>query len=292
MAGGSFCSATLLLIILAAAMVRPTAWDYVRVEAGSPPPPTQPNPTQPNPTQPTHSPTGLQENTLTLTTFSVESLAAHRITGDAGVSTLPTTARLFGATVAAAPASFLMGRAGRRAGFAVGAVLAVAGALVCAAAVQLRSFPLLLAGSIMGGAEGGFGGFLRFAASEVVPPPLRARAISWTIAASVAAAVLGPHYAQLTRGALPTEFVGTYLAVAALAALYTVVVAANVGLPGPAPKQQDPLSPQLQLETQPLLPAGRRRRTACELLREPGFVVALMAQVAPFWGAARRAPPA
>ena len=130
------------------------------------------------------------------------------------MSTLPTTARLLGATMAAAPASLLMGRIGRRLGFVVGAGLALAGALVCAVAVQINSFPLLLAGSVLGGCEGGFGGFLRFAASEVVAQELRPRAISWTIGASVAAAVLGPHYAQVTRGAMPTEFVGTYLAVA------------------------------------------------------------------------------
>lgn len=108
------------------------------------------------------------ENTMTFAMFCVESLAAERLSGNAGVSTLPTTARLLGASLAAAPASFLMGRAGRRAGFAVGACLAVLGALLCAAAVHLHSFPLQLVGSVVNGAEGGFGGFLRFAAAEVV----------------------------------------------------------------------------------------------------------------------------
>ena len=82
------------------------------------------------------------ENSLTLTTFSVESLAAHNITGDEATSTLPTTSRLLGATMAAGPASLLMGRVGRRLGFVVGAVLAVLGALLCALAVHLRSYYL------------------------------------------------------------------------------------------------------------------------------------------------------
>ena len=80
------------------------------------------------------------ENSLTLTTFSVESLAAHNITGDGATSTLPTTSRLLGATMAAGPASLLMGRIGRRLGFVIGAMLAVLGAMLCALAVHLRSY--------------------------------------------------------------------------------------------------------------------------------------------------------
>lgn len=112
-----------------------------------------------------------------------------------------------------------------------GAALAVLGALLCALAVQLHSFPLLLAGSVLGGSEvaispppapcsphnyaaphaarpmraftgvscrrqGGFGGFLRFAASEVVqvkyPPPRLGTQFD-----------LGPQYRQPT-GMHPT----------------------------------------------------------------------------------------
>ena len=82
--------------------------------------------------------------------------------------------------------------------------------------------------------EAGFGGFLRFAAAEVVTPDMRPRAISWTVAASVAAAVIGPRFAQATRGLMPHEFVGTYIAVACLAGVYILVLAANTGLPRPA----------------------------------------------------------
>ena len=206
------------------------------------------------------------ENSLTLTTFSVESLAAHNITGEAATSTLPTTSRLLGATMAAGPASLLMGRVGRRLGFVVGAVLAVLGALVCALAVHMRSFYLLLAGSVLAGSEAGFGGFLRFAAAEVVSADMRPRAISWIVAASVAAAILAPRFAAATRALLPVQFVGTYLAVAALAVVYIFVLAANTGLPRPAISAGHGV-------------AAERKTTIVELLRQPGFVVALLAQV-------------
>jgi MFS family permease len=210
------------------------------------------------------------ENSLTLTTFSVESLAAHNITGEAATSTLPTTSRLLGATMAAGPASLLMGRVGRRLGFVVGAVLAVLGALVCALAVHMRSFYLLLAGSVLAGSEAGFGGFLRFAAAEVVSADMRPRAISWIVAASVAAAVLGPRFAQATRALLPpVEFVGTYIAVAALAVVYIFVLAANTGLPKPSVAAGGGSQSQ----------APERKTTICELLHQPGFVVALLGQV-------------
>ena len=206
------------------------------------------------------------ENSLTLTTFSVESLAAHNITGDGATSTLPTTSRLLGATMAAGPASLLMGRIGRRLGFVVGALLAVLGALVCALAVHLRSYYLLLAGSVLAGSEAGFGGFLRFAAAEVVSADMRPRAISWIVAASVAAAILGPRFAQATRALLPVEFVGTYLAVAALAVVYIFVLAANTGLPRPAVSAGNEVT-------------AKRKTTIMDLLSQPGFVVALLGQV-------------
>lgn len=206
------------------------------------------------------------ENSLTLTTFSVESLAAHNITNDAATSTLPTTSRLLGATMAAGPASLLMGRIGRRWGFVVGAVLAVLGALLCALAVHIRSYYLLLAGSVLAGSEAGFGGFLRFAAAEVVSTDMKPRAISWIVAASVAAAIVGPRFAQATRSLLPVEFVGTYLAVAALAVLYIIVLTVNTGLPRPAISVGEGR-------------AAERKTTIADLLRQPGFVVALLGQV-------------
>ena len=125
---------------------------------------------------------------------------------------------------------------------------------------------LLLAGSVLAGSEAGFGGFLRFAAAEVVSADMRPRAISWIVAASVAAAILAPRFAAATRALLPVQFVGTYLAVAALAVVYIFVLAANTGLPRPAISAGHGV-------------AAERKTTIVELLRQPGFVVALLAQV-------------
>jgi len=241
------------------------------------------------------------ENTMTLAMFSVESLTAEAITGDADISTLPTTARLLGATLSAAPASFLMGRSGRRTGFVCGGALAVVGTLICALAAQLKSFPLLIVGSVVCGSEGGFSGFLRFAAAEVVSVQMRPRAISWTIAASIVAGVLGPHFAQVTRALLPTEFVATYLGVGALATLFISAVAGNSGLPGPAgPAGKgragdectgtpvDPgaacASPASCTATHGTTTISQNNHvllghTTCALLQQPAFMVALMAQV-------------
>eukprot|EP01052_Picozoa_sp_SAG31_P045884 SAG31_NODE_8558_length_1431_cov_0.777027_1_plen_395_part_00 len=136
-------------------------------------------------------------------------------------------------------------------------------------------------------------------------PALRARAISWTIGASVVAAAIGPHYAQLTKDGrwLPVwaasifaatehgpsarghaasvpEYVGTYVAVAALAFVYLLTLAINTGLPPPA-RSIHPPAPKAQVLGDYQDRAGHRSRSrsTCELLGDAGFVVALLAQV-------------
>lgn len=108
-----------------------------------------------------------------------------RPAGDASISTLPATARQVGAALASAPASLLMGKLGRRYGFMTGGLLGVAGGLIAALALQLRSFPLLCFGTMLIGAEAGFGGYARYAAVEIVPPRQQPRAISLTVSGSV-----------------------------------------------------------------------------------------------------------
>jgi hypothetical protein len=86
------------------------------------------------------------DKVVPITCVSSEALAALSITGDASISTLPASSRQLGAVLASYPASFLMGRVGRRVGFVTGALIGMCGGLTAALGLQLGSFPLLCLG--------------------------------------------------------------------------------------------------------------------------------------------------
>ena len=141
---------------------------------------------------------------------------------DKGYATLPIAVMVIGTAIASIPAALLMRRFGRRTGFLTGAALGLAGSLLCAFALQQRSFALFVIGHLLLGSYQGFANYYRFAAVEAADAGHASRAIAWVIAGGVVAAFLGPQLGQWGRdwvtGGL---FVGSYLAqgVLSLAAL-------------------------------------------------------------------------
>lgn len=91
-----------------------------------------------------------------------------------GLATLPIAAMVVGTAVASLPASLLMRRMGRRAGFMIGAVLGVAGSAMAAAALAYHAFAWFVLGHLMIGAYQGFANYYRFAAAEAAGPARRA----------------------------------------------------------------------------------------------------------------------
>ncbi len=88
---------------------------------------------------------------------------------DKGLATLPIAAMVIGTAVASLPASILMRKHGRRAGFLLGAVLGIGGSLLCALALYEQSFAAFVAGHLLLGSYQGFANYYRF-------PPSRQRA--------------------------------------------------------------------------------------------------------------------
>ena len=136
---------------------------------------------------------------------------------DKGFATLPIAMMVIGTAIASVPAALLMRRFGRRTGFLTGATLGLIGSLLCALALQQRSFALFVTGHLLLGSYQGFANYYRFAAIEATDPDHASRAISWVVAGGVIAAFLGPQLGQWGRdwvdGGL---FVGSYLAQGAL----------------------------------------------------------------------------
>ncbi|MDO9052518.1 MAG: MFS transporter [Gallionella sp.] len=133
------------------------------------------------------------------------------------LATLPIAVMVNGTAVASMPAAILMRRFGRRTGFLTGATLGLAGSLLCAFALQQRSFTLFVTGHLLLGSYQGFANYYRFAAVEATEASHTSRAISWVVAGGVVAAFLGPQLGQWGRDwVVDGLFVGSYLAQGAL----------------------------------------------------------------------------
>ncbi|MEM9855494.1 MAG: MFS transporter [Pseudomonadota bacterium] len=151
------------------------------------------------------------------------------------LATLPASVQTFAGLVAAAPFSLLMGRMGRRAGFALGGVLTLLGALAAVQALFSQDFALLCAAHFLMGAGWAAFQYFRFAAGEVVAPSKRPVAISLMLSSLLVAALVGPQIFVVAKDALaPIPFAGAYGAIALIAALGLLPLG-FVNMPRPAP---------------------------------------------------------
>lgn len=142
-----------------------------------------------------------------------------------GLATLPLALLVLGNLLAVQPLSLFMQRHGRRPGLMLGAAGGVLGGLICALGVQLGSFWLLCLGALPVGAYQASAMYYRFAALEAVGEAEKGRASAYVIGGGVLAALLAPSLALWARTALPTPFVGAYLAIAALALVGLLLMA-------------------------------------------------------------------
>ncbi len=192
---------------------------------------------------------------------TVTALVGQQLADDKSLVTLPAAFMWLGTAAGTMPASFLMRRIGRRAGFVVGAVIGMAGAALAAQAVYVESFALLCFGITLIGVYNGFSYYLRFAAPEVAPDAFRGRAISLVLAGGVVAALVGPWLAEASRDLVASHtFMGAFLAIGGLAAAVLVMVA-FVDIPKPSAQ------------------ALRGGRPLSEIARQPMFVVAVLGGV-------------
>ncbi|MGI6245125.1 MAG: MFS transporter [Pseudochelatococcus sp.] len=131
------------------------------------------------------------------------------------MASLPYAAMLIGATAATFPASFLMDAFGRRAAFALGASLGIAGGVMAAWALAHQQFIPLVLGAFWLGIASGFGLFYRHAAASVTGPADRRAAIAAVFGAGALVGLVAPSLAGFAEGlAAPRLFVGTALAAA------------------------------------------------------------------------------
>src|SRR5260221_6395825 len=132
------------------------------------------------------------------------------------------------------PASFLMARLGRRAGFVLGALLGGSGGAISTIAIFHRSFIAFCVGNALMGCFQAVAQYYRFAAADAAAPAFKSRAVSWVMAGGVAAALLGPRIAGFSKGLFaPITFGRFYLAIVVLAAL-SILLLVRLSIAPPA----------------------------------------------------------
>ena len=191
--------------------------------------------------------------------IAVNGLVGLALAPSAWLATLPVTAYVAGAALCAGLVARHQRAWGRRRAFQVGLVVAMLTTALCAWAALNGKFWLLVLGTTLAGYYNANAGLYRFAATEIVAPEFKERAISWVLAGGILGAVAGPNLARLTRNLLATEFAGAYAALA-LVALCSLATVSWIRFPPlPAPTAAAP---------------GRALR---QIVAQPVFIVAVLA---------------
>ena len=180
--------------------------------------------------------------TNNVTLIAVNGLAGLQLASTPLLATFPVTGYVLGGAVWAMPAALFMRRYGRRAGYSLGSLVAMAGSLLAWHAMNVGSLWLLCLATFVCGLYNAFGASLRFAAADAVDAASavdvewqrrwRPRAISLVLAGGIAGGVVGPEVSKWSREALATPFAGSYLMLVAFAALSLLFVQA-LRLPSP-----------------------------------------------------------
>ncbi|MGB7300720.1 MAG: MFS transporter [Burkholderiaceae bacterium] len=190
-----------------------------------------------------------------VTLIAVNGLAGFALADEKWLATFPITAWVCGGAIWAMPAAAFMRRFGRRAGYTMGSVCAITGAILAWAAMQVGSLALLSLAAFVAGAYNAFGVSLRFAAADVAEayrPSFKAKAISLVLAGGIMGGIVGPETAKWSRTLLDAEFGGTYLTLIGFAVL-SMILAQFIRLPSSIATAKDgPVRPLREILAQPI----------------------------------------
>lgn len=178
---------------------------------------------------------------------------------DKSLATLPLALQFVAMALTTIPASLYMGRFGRKVGFITGASIGACGGALGAYAIMQGDFVLFCVASLLTGSFNGFCHYFRFAAADVSTDAFRSKAISYVLAGSIVAAVLGPTLARNTADLMAVQFAGVYLALIVVYLLVGCIVS-FISIPKPTMEQRK---------------AGGRPLSV--IARQPKFIIAVCA---------------
>ncbi len=203
--------------------------------------------------------------------FATASLAGLMLAPDAGWATLPVTTYVLGTALATWPASLLMQRIGRRAGFMLGAALGVAAGLLATWAIFERQFLFFCLATMLQGVYQAFAQYYRFAATDVASPAFRPQAVGWVLTGSIAGALFGPILIDATKDLFaPVTFAGNFAAAGVITLVALMVL---VWLDLPSPREE---TAALAANDGNVQADRQENRPLSVLLRQPRLVVAVL----------------
>jgi MFS family permease len=123
---------------------------------------------------------------------TVATIVAADLLGEQALAGLPGATVVLGAAIGATTLSAIMAKTTRRRGITLGYTMGVAGAFIATLAVILRSFPLLLVGTLLIGFGSASNQLARYAAADMVPMHRRASAIGTVVWGGTVGSVVGP----------------------------------------------------------------------------------------------------
>lgn len=194
-----------------------------------------------------------------VTFIAINGLVGLSLAPVAWMATLPIAGYVAGGALAAPWVARHQRAWGRRRTFQLGLVVAMVAAALCAWAAYSRNFALLTGATLLAGYYNANASLYRFAATELVAPSMKEKAISWVLAGGLMGAFVGPNLASVTRDLMSQPFVGAYLGLVGIA-LVSLLLMSRIVFP--------PLSA-------PGMPAGRGRPLR-EIARQPKFIVAVI----------------
>ena len=168
------------------------------------------------------------------------------------MATLPVAGYVAGGSLCASLVARPQRAYGRRRAFQLGLLVAMATTALCAYAASSHNFWLLVAATMMAGYYNANAALYRFAATELVEPAFKERAISWVLAGGILGAVVGPNLASATRDALPVAFAGAYASLVGIALLSLLTMSFIRFPPLPLPNPAHPGRPLREIARQPV----------------------------------------
>lgn len=189
---------------------------------------------------------------------TISGLVGARLTATPSLATVPVTAVLLGGLCMAMPASLLMHRFGRRAGFRLGAACVIAGAGSAAWAIMAASFWGFVGASFVLGLNNGVAAFYRFAAVDDAEPAFRPKAISWVLSGGIVAAFVGPTLGRTTVDLVDNApFAGSFVTATAVGCMLLLTLGYVTG-------------------GRPIIREAHGGRPIAEIVRQPAFYVAVL----------------
>jgi MFS family permease len=195
-----------------------------------------------------------------VTFIAINGLVGLALAPQAWMATLPVAGYVAGGALAAPLVARHQRAWGRRRTFQIGLVVAMLASALCAWAAVSHSFWLLVSATLLAGYYNANASLYRFAATELVAPSMKEKAISWVLAGGILGAFVGPNLAAYARDALPQPFAGAYLALVGVALLSLLLMS--------------------RIEFPPLTTAGSTPvpgRPLREIARQPVFIIAVTA---------------